>query len=379
MALTGRQLNRATLARQLLLERRSADVVEGVRLIVALQAQEPASPYIALWNRLTGFDPARLDDAFAERSVVKATLMRITLHAVIDDDYTRFHEAMVRVLRASRLHDQRYTSTGLTIDDADVAAHRVVSFLTRPRSKDEIIAMLSDGSPVEPRLWWALRTFAPLIHVPTGGPWSFGRSQAFATAPTTPARPDDRTALQHLMWRYLEGFGPATAQDFGQFSLQRQTEIGAALDAMADRLTILEGPDGVTLFDVPGGLIPPADTPAPARLLGMWDSILLAYRDRRRIVSDEDRPHVIRRNGDVLPTVLIDGYVSGVWRPTDDGVEVKAFRPLADHQWHELEREAGPLRTLVAARDPNTYRRYSGWWDKLPNSELRTIGQSTTA
>jgi hypothetical protein len=379
MALTGRQLNRATLARQLLLERRPADVVEGVRLIVALQAQEPASPYIALWNRLAGFDPARLDEAFVERSIVKATLMRITLHAVAADEYTQFHEAMLRVLRSSRLGDRRYTSTGLTIDDVDDALHRIVRYTSQPRSKDEIIGMLSDGSPVEPRLWWALRTFAPLIHVPTGGPWSFGRSQEFATAPTTPARLGDRTALQHLVWRYLEGFGPATAQDFGQFALQRQAEIGAALEAMADRLAILEGPGGETLFDIPGGLIPPADTPAPARLLGMWDSILLAYRDRRRVIPDEYRAHVIRRNGDVLPTVLVDGYVSGVWRPTDDGIEVKAFRPMSDHHWNELVQEAGPLSTLVASRDPNTYRRYSGWWSKLPQAELRTIGQSATA
>ena len=354
-------------------------MVEGVRQIVALQAQEPASPYIALWNRLAGFDPARLDEAFAERSIVKATLMRITLHAVAADDYTQFHEAMLRVLRSSRLGDRRYTSTGLTIDDADDALHRIVRYTSQPRSKDEIVGMLSDGSPAEPRLWWALRTFAPLIHVPTGGPWSFSRRQTFATAPTTPARLGDRTALQHLIWRYLEGFGPATSQDFGQFALQRQAEIGAALETMADRLTILEGPDGVTLFDIPGGLIPPADTPAPARLLGMWDSILLAYRDRRRVIPDEYRAHVIRRNGDVLPTVLVDGYVSGVWRPTDDGIEVRPFRVMSDRHWSELAQEAGPLRRLVASRDPTTYGRYSGWWNKLPKTELRTIGQSATA
>lgn len=376
MALTSRQLNRATLARQLLLERRPAGVVEGVRKVVALQAQEPASPYIALWNRLAGFDPAHLDEAFAKRKIVKASLMRITLHAVATDEYPQFHAAMLRVLRSSRLSDRRYTSTGLTVEDADAALQRVVRYTSEPRSKDEILAMLSDGSPVEPRLWWALRTYAPLIHVPTGGPWSFGRSQAFATAPTTSARPGERTALQHLIWRYLEGFGPATAQDFGQFTLQRQAEIGPALEAMADRLTILEGPDGETLFDVPGGLIPAADAPAPARLLGMWDSILLAYRDRSRIIPDDYRAHVIRRNGDVLPTVLIDGYVSGVWRPTDSGIEVQAFHALSDSDWRDLAQEAGPLRKLVTSRDPRTYQRYARWWDKLPQAERRTLGRS---
>jgi len=181
-----------------------------------------------------------------------------------------------------------------------------------------------------------------------------------------------------LIWRYLDGFGPATAQDFGQFTLQRQAEIGPALEAMADRLTILEGPNGEKMFDVPGGLIPAADAPAPARLLGMWDSILLAYRDRSRIVSDDYRAHVIRRNGDVLPTVLVDGHVCGVWRPTDSGIEVSAFRSLPERDWRDLAQEAGRLGDLIDSRDPLTYRRYAGWWDDLPRAERRTIGQSAT-
>jgi hypothetical protein len=374
VALTDRHLNRATLARQLLLERQHVDVVDAVRQVVALQAQEPASPYIALWSRLAAFDPTDLDEAFAERSIVKATLMRITLHAVAADEYPPFHEAMLRVLRASRLADRRYTSTDLTDADADAALPRVVAYASRPRSKDEIIGMLSDGSPVEPRLWWALRTFAPLIHVPTGGPWSFGRNQLFAAAPTTPPRVGDRAALRHLIRRYLAGFGPATVQDFGQFALQRQSEVGPALDAMADQLTILEGPSGETLYDVPGGPIPPDDTPAPARLLGMWDSVLLAYRDRSRVIPDEYRARVIRRNGDVLPTLLVDGYVAGVWRPTPDGIEVRAFQRLSERSWDELAHEADALGRLIASRDPGTYRRYAGWWDTLDHAELRAFG-----
>lgn len=374
MALTSRQLNRSTLARQLLLERRPAGVVEVVRQVVALQAQEPASPYIALWNRIADFDPALLDKAFVERTIVKATLMRITLHAVAAEEYASFHTAMLRVLRSSRLNDRRFTSTGLTVDDADDALLRVLAYASQPRTKDEIQAMLFDGSPIEPGLWWALRTFAPLTHVPTGGPWSFGPRPSFTTAPIAPAHLAEDAALQHMVRRYLEGFGPATAQDIGQFALQRQSEIGPALEAMADQLTILEGPDGSTLFDVPGGVIPAADAPAPVRLLGMWDSILLAYRDRSRIIPDDYRAHVIRRNGDVLPTVLVDGYVSGVWRPNDSGIEVHAFRPLSDRDWTDLAHEASQLSALITSRDPHTYRRYARWWDRLPPAERRTLG-----
>ena len=114
MRLTARRLNRATLARQLLLGREPLEMAEAVRRVVALQAQEAASPYLALWNRLAPFDPADLDAAFAGHAVIKATLMRITLHAVAAADYPPFRGAMVESLRAARLHDRRYTQTGLS-------------------------------------------------------------------------------------------------------------------------------------------------------------------------------------------------------------------------------------------------------------------------
>ena len=109
MPLTARGLNRATLGRQLLLRRRKLDVVEAVHRVVALQAQEPASPYLALWNRVVDFDPRALDRAFTDRTIVKTTLMRTTMHAVTASDYPAFDEAMQRSLRAARLNDRRFT------------------------------------------------------------------------------------------------------------------------------------------------------------------------------------------------------------------------------------------------------------------------------
>ena len=292
MALTLRQLNRATLARQMLLRREAVPVVDAVRRIVAVQAQEPASPYIALWNRIAGFDAADLDAAFRDRRLVKASLIRITLHAVDAHDYTTFHEAMLNNLRASRLRDRRFTSTGLTAADADaVVPHLVELASQRAVTQTEIEAMLAErlGAEPEPRMWWALRTFAPLTHAPGGGPWSFGPRASFVAAPTSPARTDPHDSLQRLLRRYLEGFGPATGADFGQFALQRQPPVRAALEAMAGTLVTHEGPGGVELLDVPGGLLPDEDTPAPPRLMAMWDSVLLAHVDRDRIIPREYR------------------------------------------------------------------------------------------
>jgi hypothetical protein len=147
--------------------------------------------------------------------------------------------------------------------------------------------------------------------------------------------------------------------------------VQQALADLADRIVPLEGPDGVALYDVPDGVVPPARTKAPPRLLGMWDNVLLAYADRSRIVPDEYRPIVIRRNGDVLPTLLVDGRVAGVWRAVDGTVEVSALHELPAATWKAVAREAEALAAFLAARDPSPYRRYAHWWEGLLAAEVR--------
>ena len=205
MRLTARRLNRATLARQLLLRREPAEVTEAVRRVVALQAQEAASPYLALWNRLAPFDPAALDAAFAGHEVIKATLMRITLHAVTAADYPPFHRAMAESLRAARLSDRRYTQTGLSAADADALIPHLVEFTAERRTNAECEALLNARLGADqPRAWWALRTFAPVVHAVTGGPWSFGYRPSYLAAPFPDHAPDGREAcVQQLARRYL--------------------------------------------------------------------------------------------------------------------------------------------------------------------------------
>jgi hypothetical protein len=373
--LTLRQLNRATLARQLLLRRERLSVVDAVHRVVALQAQSPAWPYVALWNRLDPFDPAGLDAAFAAGTVVKATLMRVTLHAVDAADYPAFHAAMRSTLRAARIHDRRFTSSGLTAAEADALVTDVVAFCSEPRSNAEVEAMLAErlGAPPGPGVWWALRSYTPLVHAPTGGPWSFGPRPAYVAPPPAPAGTDPDRALQVLIRRYLEGFGPASAADLAQFALHKRSTARAALAAMAGDVVVRQGPDGAELFDVPGAPLPPGDTPAPPRLMAMWDSTLLAYADRSRVLPAEYRPRVIRRNGDVLPTLLVDGHVCGVWRPVEGGVEVRAFEHLAASAWDDLAAEAGRLLALLAARGPAVHRRHMRWWTALPAVEVRVL------
>jgi hypothetical protein len=378
LRLTSRRLNRATLGRQLLLGRETLDVADGVHRVVALQAQEPASPYVALWNRLAAFDPADLDRAFADQAVVKATLMRVTQHAVEAGDYPAFHEAMQTTLRAARLNDRRFRRSGLTPADADALLPEVLAFAAEPRTNAEAEAWLDErlGETPKPGVWWAFRQYGPFVHAATGGPWSFGPRPSYVAARARHRSGDVEAAMRQLALRYLEGFGPASVQDFGQFGLLYRPLARAAMKSLAaaGSAVSIEGPDGVELFDVPDGLLPPEDSPAPPRLLPMWDSVLLAHADRSRIIPPDYRKLVTRNNGDVLPTLLVDGYVAGVWRPLEAGIEATSFHRLTDEAWAGLDAEAGGLLAFLARREPAVYGRYARWWRDLPAAEVRMLG-----
>ncbi|MFE6092673.1 winged helix DNA-binding domain-containing protein [Streptomyces massasporeus] len=377
MDITAQELNRATLGRQLLLGRESMEAGEAVRRVVALQAQHAASPYVALWNRLAGFAPAELDAAFSGRAVVKATLMRITLHAVHVDDYQVFREAMQQTLYASRL-GYRFAAAGLTPADGQALVPELLDFADRPRTAAEVQDWLAErvGEERKAGAWWGLKAYAPLLHVPTGGPWSFGARSSFVAARTGPVPEGRETvaeALGHLVLRYLAGFGPASVADVAQFAMVPRAPVRRALLALGDAVEHLRGPDGTVLYDVRGASRPPADTPAPPRLMAMWDSVLLAHADRSRVIPPAYRRLVIRVNGDVLPTLLVDGRVAGVWRALDGGIEATAFHDLPAAVWEGLAEEAASLTALLAGRDTEVYRRYHHWWPKLPDGQVRLL------
>jgi hypothetical protein len=360
----------------MLLRREQVPVADAISRVVALQAQDPASPYLALWNRLEGFDPDELTAAYSRGRVVKATLMRITLHTVRDDDHPHFRRAMVDSLRASRIYDRRFKGLGLSVDQADALVPGLLDFTTRPRSNAEIDAWVREriGELPAPGVWWALRTYGPFVHSPTGGPWSFGPRPCYRTAPAPDLPGSAEPSIQHLILRYLAGFGPASIADVAQFTLLRRSVVRNVVTSMTGTLRQLTGPDGETLLDVPDGPWPDPARPAPARLLGMWDSVLLAYADRSRLIPPAYRSQVIRQNGDVLPTLLVDGEVAGVWRVVDGAVEAGAFHPLTEDDWAALAVEAAALTEILADREPRLYRRYAHWWAKgLPIVQARVL------
>ena len=374
-AWTRESLTHETMVRQGLSSRRPVDVTDAVRSVLALQAQEPAAPYLALWNRIDGFDANDLDRALADGAIVKATLFRFTLHAVAADDIPWARGAMQSRVRDAGYHDV-LEEIGLAAERVDQLLERLSTVMAQPHGNADMEQVLSElvpeaGDPA--RLWSAMRVVGAFRHAPSTDTWSFGRRPAFL--PCTVAADDQAIATAELVRRYLTAFGPATVVDLSQFTILKRSALREVVESMADVVAVA-GPDGAQLLDVNGDEPrPDAElSTIPPRLLGMWDSVLLAYSDRSRVIPDEHRPHVIRRNGDVLPTVLVEGLVRGVWRASADAIEVRALGPLDDATLEALDGEARDLRRLLADREPAVFSRYGRWWDRLPDGPTITIG-----
>jgi hypothetical protein len=377
--LSATRLNRATLARQLLLEPAGLDPVAAIEAVGGLQAQEPASPYLALWTRLAAFDAAGLHAAFHDRTVIKATLMRITLHAVSRRDYEQFLPALLPMLRNTARRDARGGA-----DAARVArlAAATADFASQPRTGVELrdyISGLDADTRLDEGLWWWVRRHLPLVHVPGKPPWAFSRRPVLTTSGAwlgdpelggtgldDPDGPAHAAGMQHLVRRYLAAFGPATVRDVAAWSGAAVAQLRpaiAALDA-AGILRRFADDGGRELLDLEGAALPAADVPAPPRLLPMWDNLLLAHADRTRVISDAHRALVIARNGDVLPSFLVDGRVAGLWWAEPDGaasrIVLEPFAPLPREAGTALESEAERLAAFVAPLDPAVFARYRG-------------------
>jgi hypothetical protein len=307
--LTRTQLNRATLARQLLLER--AEASAAVERLAGMQAQEPKHPFVGLWTRLEGFEVEDLRRALLEREVVRATLMRSTLHLMSAADYAALRMSMQPSL-AVALRALGARSAGLDLDAVLPAARRLLD--GRPLPFERIRALLAEQFPdVNDRaLGYAVRTLVPLVMVPSeDGRWGFPRVAEFALAEEwlgELAADGDREAL---VTRYLGAFGPASAAD-----VQTWSGVGGmktVLDGMRDALAVFVDDRGRELFDLPGAPRPDAAVPAPPRFLPEFDNLVLAHDDRSRVIADEHRPLVTTKNLRVRATFLVDGVVGGTW------------------------------------------------------------------
>ncbi len=348
--LTRRRLNRATLARQMLLAREEVSAVEAVERLCGLQAQEAKPPFIGLWTRVAGFRREDLHRALDERAVVRATLMRATLHLMSAADYAAFRPALQPVMtQALRVLGTR--GEGLDLDRVMPVARGLLG--ERPLTFEELRPLLVESFPqVNDRaLGYAVRTHLPLVMVPTQDRWGFPAAAPFTLAESWLDAPlsDDPSATGALVLRYLAAFGPATAADVQTWSgLQGMKRV---LDGLRPNLRVFEDERGRELFDLPDAPRPDGETPAPPRFLPEFDNLVLSHADRTRVLADEHRGQVVTKNLRVRATFLWDGVVAGTWQVERKRqaatLRITPFAPLPQGAADALAAEGDPLLRFV--------------------------------
>jgi hypothetical protein len=311
--LTARRLNRATLARQMLLRRERGSVAEAVERLCGMQAQEPRPPFPGLWTRLHGFRREELHRALHDRTVVRGTLMRGTLHLMSAADYIA-HRMTLQPMLTRSLALLGTRAEGLDADEVLPVARALLG--ETPRTFSELRAALVEAFPDsnDRALGFMVRMNLPLVMIPTEERWAFPADSRFGLAEHWLGTAVSNEAnTEALVLRYLAAFGPATAGDVQQWSgLQG---VKPVLESLRPRLVVFHDERGRTLFDLPDAPRPAEETPAPPRFLPEFDNLVLSHADRTRVLADKHRQFVLgAKNGRIPATFLVDGWVAGTWR-----------------------------------------------------------------
>lgn len=342
--LTPRALNRATLARQYLLERVAVPAIDAIEHLAGMQSQAPLAPYVGLWSRLRDFAPGELSALTGQRQVVRLHLMRNTVHLVSARDSLQWHTLF------SPLHAARFSGhfgSAVTGVDLDALLRQARQLLEEePRTSRQLGGLLARRWPdtAPDALAYAAVHHIPLCQVPPRGIW--GETGPAAWAPLeswlgTPLRP---APVDGLVLRYLGAFGPATVADMQRWSgLTRLREVAERLP-----LRTFRGEAGEVLYDLPGAPRPDTDVPAPPRFLPGYDNLLLSYEDRTRLISDKRPVPLPPGNGAAVGTFLTDGRWRGTWHIRAHSLTIQPFTTLSDTDGEALLAEAERLNSFIA-------------------------------
>ena len=338
--ISARALNRALLARQMLLERQAVTLLEAIRRLVALQGQFPRAPFVALWARLAGFTPADLLPLIQAREVVRATFLRGTLHLLTADDFLAVRP-LLRTEEGLRLPNGRHT----TVTELAPALARARSHFARPRDFESLREAFAAEAADEVRmLAHAARILLPLVQAPAEGPYGYKAGGEFVMADAwlgreVAARPDPLA----LVRRYLSAYGPAAPGDYTAWSGIKGA--AALFEALGDDLVRFRDERKRVLYDLADAPRPDPDAPAPPRLLPDFDGAVLGHQDRSRIIPSEHALKAATSKNLLIPAlVLVDGFVAGTWKLEAKRkaatVTVSPFAALAPNDRRALEMEA---------------------------------------
>ncbi|MGW5738317.1 MULTISPECIES: winged helix DNA-binding domain-containing protein [Streptomyces] len=352
-----RALNRATLARQLLLERSDVPVLDAVAHLGGLQAQEPQEPFFGLWSRLRAFDPAELSEHLVRRRVVRTHLMRRTVHLVTADDALAWrarHDTMLRQ-RVIGVYRSELAGTDL---DALAAAGRAVMADGEPRSMTGLARAVAERSPAQwsgpgPRaLGEMLMAVVPLVQLPPRGVWRTKAGvrnaplSAWLGREVDPPSPDGSDPVgQALLRRYLAAFGPAASADLRAWC--GLAGLPAAVTALRGELVTYRDERGRELLDLPDAPRPDGDTPAPVRFLPAFDNAILGYQDRTRIIDDAHRGLSVAG----ARVVLVDGRVAATWTADAGTVTVTPLGRLSRADRAAVTEEGEALAAFLSEGD----------------------------
>jgi Winged helix DNA-binding domain len=338
--LSQRELNRALLARQLLLERGRMSVPKALERIGGIQAQYAPAMYVGLWSRVEGLERTALTRALERRSVVQATLMRATIHLVSRADYW----PLTAAIRAERRAWWERTHKQVDPKRARAAGKRLRVFLAgRPRRWKEIQERFGREDAL------AAAQYVDLVRVPPSGTWEQRRADLYGLAEEWigPDETHEQKGLELLVRRYLGGFGPATPAEIADFGMVSIKRVRGTLEHM--QLRRFRGEDGKELVDLPRAPLPDGDTPAPPRFLPVWDATLLVHARRTQILPEEYRPLVFNvKVPNSVNTFLLDGQVAGSWRFEEGKIELDPFDSVPRSERRALEAEASRLAAFHA-------------------------------
>jgi hypothetical protein len=359
-----RALNRALLGRQLLLRpvpmpedgarngpARAERVIETIEHLVGLQAQAPFPPYYGLWSRLAGFRPDDLARLLLSRQVVRIALMRGTIHLVSARDCLLLRPLVQPAVdRGLSLLLSRQLA-GLDTTALAAAGRALVE--ERPLTFSELGAALSQQWPEHPpaALAQGVRALVPLVQVPPRAVWGAAGQAAHTSAQAWLGRDlEAGPSLDRLVIRYLAAFGPASVQDAQAWSgLTRLREV---VDRLRPGLRAFRDEQGTELFDLPDAPRPAPGTPAPVRLVAEFDNLALSHADRTRIISEPNRQRMFTRNGIFPGTVLVDGFVAGMWKITRSRaaavLTIELIGPLGPRDREAVTDEGGRLLAFAA-------------------------------
>ncbi|MFE3248075.1 winged helix DNA-binding domain-containing protein [Streptomyces sp. NPDC059209] len=370
--LSTRALNRATLARQLLLRRAAMSAKEAVTHLVGLQAQNVKPPYVQLAARIDAFDPAELSGLMASREVGRMVTLRSTIHTHTAEDCLALRP-FVQPLIERELRIFRDGLVGVDLDRLAALSKELVE--EQPLPLKELKASLVERWPgADPlALSIAARCLLPLVQVTPRGLWGRSGQVTLTTAQKwfgaqAAGDPDAATAAgiapETAVLRYLAAFGPASVKDMQTWC--RLTRLGPVFERLRDQLLTFRDESGAELFDLPDAPRPDADTPAPPRFLPEYDNLLLSHADRTRVVPAEYRK--LTWNGNQgYRTFLVDGFLAGIWR-LEDGTEgdahgtltLQAFGTLTRAQRDALAEEGvRMLGSLSSATSPSYAVRFA--------------------